>query len=61
MVGGKQGHAPCMTSSSKDRQYHGSQLLCVPTSPKVVVGGTFLPQIGAYNIASWSVQVLFAV
>ena len=32
MVGGKQGHAPCRTSSYKNPQNHVSQLLWAPTS-----------------------------
>ena len=35
MATGKQGHAPCKTSSSKNP--HGSQLLWEPTRPKVGV------------------------
>ena len=37
---GKQGHAPCKSSSSKNPK--GSQLLWSSTSPKIGVGGTCL-------------------
>ena len=45
MVWGKQGHAPCRTSHSKNP--HGSHLLWEPTSPKVGVGGTYHKKKGA--------------
>ena len=46
MVGGKQGHAPCNTSSSKNPQDHENHLLWAPNSPKVGVGSTSLPLKG---------------
>ena len=44
MVWGKQGHAPCETSSSKNP--HGCQYLWAPTNQKVLVGGTYLKEEG---------------
>ena len=56
MLRGKQVHAPCKTSSSKNPSDHGSQLLWAPTSSKVGVGGTCLPLKGRCNPASFSLQ-----
>ena len=47
MVWGKQGHAPCKTSSSKIP--HGSELLWATNSQNVGVGGTCLSQKGRCN------------